>query len=198
MLYKNMKKIFRIIFIITILIEAVGMFGFLPIVQDFTWLGLFATFVFAWVMLELLQFSFHVWISVFFLLILDVLSALLGLYSRIVNWDKFMHFWGGGMIAIAALEIILRIIEKEIINIKHSKTFIIINTFFSVTLLGFLYEFLEYLVDKIQYGYPKTLVDVYNSIEDQLCNLLGAAAVLVVYYTWKKRKNGLMVDKIKK
>ena len=190
-----MKKIFRIIFIIAILIEAVGMFGFLPIVQDFTWLGLFATFVFAWVMLELLQFSFRVWIAVFFLLILDVFSALLGLYSRIINWDKLMHFFGGGMITIAALEIILRIIEKEIISIKHSKLFIIVNVFFSVILIGFLYEFLEYLIDKIQYGYPKTLVDVYNSIEDQLCNLLGATVVLVVYYTWQKRKNHFIVEK---
>jgi FlaA1/EpsC-like NDP-sugar epimerase len=190
-----MKKIFRIIFIIAILIEAVGMFGFLPIVQDFTWLGLFATFVFAWVMLELFQFSFRVWIFVFFLLILDVFSALLGLYSRIINWDKLMHLCGGIMIAVAVLEIIMRVLEKEIVRVKHLKIFIIINTFFAVSLLGFLYEFLEYLVDKIQYGYPKTLVNVYNSIEDQLCNLLGATLVLVVYYTWQKRKNNLVVEK---
>lgn len=186
-----MKKILKIIFIITILIEAAGMFGFLPIVPDFTWLGLFVTFIFAWVMLELFQFSLVVWFFVFLLLILDVLSALLGLYSRVLSWDKLMHFCGGAMIAVAALEFILRMIKRGYVAVARSNLFVVIGVFFSVTFIGFLYEVWEYLVDKIQYGFPKTLVDVYNSIEDQLFNLLGTILVLLIYYSWQKRKNNL-------
>lgn len=165
------------------------MFGFLPIVQDFTWFGLFVTFAFAWTMLELLQFSALVWIFVFLLLILDVFSALLGLFSTVSSWDKLMHTCGGILMATAALEIISRIIEKGYVRVQNSKLFVIINVFFFVTFIGFLYEFLEYLIDKFQYGYPKTLVDVYDSIEDQLFNLLGATLVLVGYYLWRRRKN---------
>lgn len=186
-----MKKIFRIVFVITILIEGIGMFGLLPIAQDFTWLGLFVSFAFAWAMLEMLQFSSFVWISVSLLLILDVISALFGFYSSIYIWDKLIHFCGGSMIAIASLELILRILKNEYIRTLRTNLFIIINTFLSVTFIGFLYEVLEYLVDKFQYGYPKSLVSAYNSIEDQLFNILGASLVLITYYFWQKYKGRL-------
>lgn len=186
-----MKKIFRIIFIITILLECAGALGFLPIAQDFTWLGLMITFIFAWAMLELFRFPFFIWVFVFLFLILDVFSSLLGLYSTISSWDKLVHTCGGALVAIGSLEVILQLLKKEYIRAKYPKLFIIINVFFSVTFLGFLYEFWEYLVDKFQYGYVKSLVSVYNSIEDQLFNILGATLVLTIYFSWRKYKERL-------
>lgn len=184
-----MKKFFRIIFVITILLECAGSLGFLPIAQDFTWLGLLITFVFSWAMLELFRFPLFIWVLVFLFLILDVFSALLGLYSTISSWDKLMHTCGGALIATGALEIVLQLLKKEYIRTKYSKLFIIINVFFSVIFLGFLYEFWEYLVDKFQYGYVKSLVNVYNSIEDQLFNMLGTILVLIIYFLWQRYKD---------
>ena len=189
-----MKKFFRIIFVITIILECAGVLGFLPIAQDFTWLGLLITFVFSWAMLELFRFPLFIWIFVFFFLILDVLSALLGLYSTISSWDKLMHTCGGALIATGALELVLQLLKKEYIRTKYPRLFVIINVLFSVMSLGFLYEFWEYLVDKLQYGYVKSLVSVYNSIEDQLFNLLGTILVLAVYFAWQKHKERLSLN----
>ena len=193
-----MKKFFRIIFVITIILECAGVLGFLPIAQDFTWLGLLITFVFSWAMLELFRFPIFIWIFVFFFLILDVLSALLGLYSTISSWDKLMHTCGGALIATGALELVLQLLKKEYIRTKYPRLFVIINVLFSVMSLGFLYEFWEYLVDKLQYGYVKSLVSVYNCIEDQLFNLLGTILVLVVYFAWQKHKERLSLNGKKK
>lgn len=189
-----MKKFFRIIFVITIILECAGVLGFLPIAQDFTWLGLLITFVFAWAMLELFRFPLFIWIFVFFFLILDVFSALLGLYSTISSWDKLMHTCGGALIATGALELALQLLKKEYIRAKHPRLFVIISVLFSVMSLGFLYEFWEYLVDKLQYGYVKSLVNVYNCIEDQLFNLLGTILVLAVYFFWQKYKERLSLN----
>ncbi len=186
-----MKFFFRCVFGIIIICDVMGILGILPIAPDFTWLGLLATMIFVWTMLEVLQLHISVWLLVLVAVILDGASALLGLYSLIPPWDRLVHFWGGVVAGACALELILGFLEKRYISVQNKNIFTVASVFLLVTFLGFLYEFLEYLVDHFQYGYPRSLVSAYNSIEDQLFNLLGTTIVLGVYYIWKtvKRKN---------
>lgn len=186
-----MKKYLRIVFVVIILLEIAGAFSWLPLAKDFTWIGLLVTIGFAWAMLEIFNFSPLIWFLALLMVILDSISSMEGLYSLIDPWDRLVHLCGGFLVAMAALELILRILKKEHVRVERAELFIGVNVFFAVVSVGFLYEFWEYLVDRVQYGYPKSLVNAYDSIEDQLFNILGGALVLISYFVWRKRKKML-------
>jgi hypothetical protein len=164
------------------LVELLGVFGALPLASDFTWLGLLATALFVWFMLELLDASPYIWVGSFFTVIIDGLSSLYGLYSRIEYWDVSIHLLGGILVGTFGLEFITRRITREHVHIRHTKLLIFLGVLLITTAMGFLYEFGEYLVDRFQYGYPKSLVNAYDSIEDQVMNLLGSMSVLAIYF----------------
>ncbi len=184
-----MKNFVRVFFILILLFEAMGMAGVFHFASDFTWFGLMVTAGFAWSMIEVFHFSPFVWMLALLAIILDAASALLLLYSRIPPWDRYVHTWCGMLIAAAGIELAIRMLEKEHIKVRNHAAFMAASTFLIVAGVGFLYEFLEYLVDRFQYGYPKSLVSAYNSIEDQLFNLLGAAIALTAYFVLRRRKN---------
>ena len=52
----------------------------------------------------------------------------------------------------------------------------------AIALLGFLYEYWEFLIDKFYFGYPKALGDGPDTVDDLMFNLAGGAAVLLGYY----------------
>lgn len=184
-----MRTAVRAAFAILIFLEALAPFVFTNVASDFTWLGLIVTAAFAWGVLELFRSStFVLWIG-WAAILLDGASALLELYSKIEPWDLWIHTFGGAMIAVAALDLIRRALKKGHVAARRQGPFVAAAIYLITATVGFLYEFWEYLVDKIQYGYPKSLVSAYDSIEDQLFNLLGATVVLVIYFLWKARAN---------
>lgn len=186
----TIKNVFRVSFIILILLELPGLFGAPLVATDFTWLGLIATAVVIWGALELLKTPTFLWPIAFIATVLDSASSLFGLYSRIDSWDVLVHTWGGMLVGAWALELILRGMRNGELQVRHKTLFTIIGTLLIMATVGFLYEFWEYLVDRFQYGEVKSLVSVYNSIEDQLFNLFGTALVVGGYYLlpWARRK----------
>ena len=183
-----MRNMFRMFFVVIIFLEILGIFGILPLASDFTWLGLIVTALFIWLMLELLNASPLLWAGSIFMVIIDGLSSLLGLYSRVEYWDISIHLLGGVIMGSFGLEFITRRIKKEHAHKRHTNLLIVLGVLLLTTSMGFLYEFGEYLVDRFQYGFPKSLVGAYDSIEDQLANLLGTAFVLSVYFLKKNSK----------
>ena len=182
-----MKVAVRAAFVLIIFLEILGLFVFPSVVSDFTWLGLIVTAAFAWGIMELFRLSAPVlWIT-FAATVLDAASALFELYSRIESWDLWIHVLGGAIIAMGGLEIVLRALKKDHIAVRQQTPFVIGAVYLFTATMGFLYEFWEYLVDKLQYGYPKSLVSAYDSVEDQLFNLLGATLVLAVYCFWRAK-----------
>jgi len=182
-----MKTALRFGFGLLIFWELLGVLGIIPEENDFKWLGLLITAVFAWVVLEQLEFSSTVWLLTFSMIILDGASAVFLLYSRIDVWDMLMHVFGGFVIGWAAIEILDRRIEREPFRNERSAMFVIIGSLLIVIALGFGYEFLEYIIDRFFFGYPRTLVSAYDSIEDQLFNILGALLAASMYAARRRK-----------
>ena len=184
-----MKRFLRTLFAFLILLEALSTFKLSAIASDFAWLGLVATAGLVWLLLELFDAAPFVWILALIATMLDAASALLLLYSRINPWDLIIHAVGGIVIAAGALELVLRNMRKGYLQISRYRTaFVAMSVLMTVAFVGLFYEVLEYLVDRLHYGYLKSLVGAYDSIEDQLFNLLGGVMVLGVYYAWQWRK----------
>lgn len=178
----------RLAFGLAIFLEIAGWIFIPHIASDFTWLGLVVTAAFAWGAAEALRVSaFPFWL-IFAATVLDGASALFQLYSKIEPWDQWVHAWGGLVIAVGAIKLIRRGLRKEHIAARRHGPFIAVSVYLLVAGIGFLYEFWEYLVDRLQYGYPKSLVSAYDSVEDQLFNLLGATVALILYWLWTKRR----------
>lgn len=142
-------------------------------------------------MVEIFNFSALVWTATFLMVIWDGVSALYGLYSKIEPWDKYVHAGGGALLGMASLELTRRVLARGWVQAKKEKLFIWMSVLGGVTFIGFLYEFWEYLVDKIQYGYPKSLVSAYDSVEDQVFNILGGILVLLIFFWLEKRRKKL-------
>lgn len=174
---------------LVILLEVAAVFLASGATSDFTWLGLAVTAGFVWAVAELFRLSAPVLALILLGVVLDAVSAPLELYSRIEPWDLLIHALGGAIIAVAALEFAARALKKGYIVVRRRGYLIFAFTYLSVVAVGFLYELLEYLVDKLQYGYPKSLVSAYDSIEDQVFNILGATLVLAIYY-YRSRRRG--------
>lgn len=181
-------QLIRAAFALVILTEALGPVLFPDIASDFTWLGLVVTALFVWGVMEFFRISAPVMAVALGATVFDGISALFEMYSRVETWDLWVHALGGAIIAIASLELILRALDKGHVAAQSRRSFIIGAVYLFTVTIGFLYEFWEYLVDKIQYGYPKSLVSAYDSIEDQIFNILGATLVLIVYHFWQVRK----------
>jgi hypothetical protein len=149
---------------------------------DFTWLGLAVTLAVVWLLLERFSAPSWIWAAALFLLVLDALSAFYLLYTRIYFWDYFMHALGGGLVAAGVLNQVLRRRRRPSLQFAAGAVYLI------VAAVGFCYEFLEYLVDRFYFGYPRTLVSAYNTIEDQVFNLAGTTLVIAGYYAWTRHR----------
>ncbi|OGY98620.1 MAG: hypothetical protein A2855_02100 [Candidatus Liptonbacteria bacterium RIFCSPHIGHO2_01_FULL_57_28] len=182
-----MKIAVRTAFAIVLSLEFLGPFALPDIATDFTWLGLIVTTIFSWGILEFFRASALLLGIAFVAVILDAAGALLELYSRIEPWDLWIHAVGGGVIATATLELLRRALKEGRLSVRDHKLFLTTAVYLATTTVGFLYEFWEYVVDKLQYGYPKSLVSAYDSVEDQVLNLLGATLVLAIYLVWQAK-----------
>lgn len=178
-------QLVRAAFVLVIFLEALGPVIFPDVASDFTWLGLVVTALFIWGVMELFRISPAVMAIALAVTVFDGVSALFEMYSRVEFWDLLVHALGGAVIAIGSLQLVSRALKNGSVAVKRRAPFVVGTVYLFTVMIGFLYEFWEYLVDNIQYGYPKSLVSAYDSIEDQIFNIIGATLVLILYYSWR-------------
>ncbi len=178
----------RFSFLALISFEFLNLRGFLPFTLDFSWLGLIGTAFFIWLSLEVYHYFYQplpwfIYFTAFSGVTLDAFSDIFHLYSQIIWWDRWMHFFEG---AIAAI-IILYLFKKSPFY-SHAKDFSVgVYTILLISFLGFLYEYLEFLIDKFYFGYPKSLGDGPDTVDDMLFNLLGATIIMALLFFWNRK-----------
>lgn len=160
----------------------------------FSWEGLTATVVLAWVLLEIvfrqlhkrnINISWTTFAVTFSSLLLDAFGDMYNWYTAYSPWfDKFVHFFGG-----AAAAVIFYDIFKNI-KIKNTDAFsggwmmalVLLSAFF----VGFGYEWLEYAEDAFYWsGRSVRLGNAYDTIDDMVMNLLGSVAVIIFIYKFQ-------------
>lgn len=179
-----MKNFARTLFVTLIVFEISNWLGFLNFPLDFTWLGLVGTAGVIWLILEVADFfPGYIWFVAVVGVYLDALSDILNFYSRFESWDRWIHFLGGALTAIVVLYIFLRLEKSGQLEIGNK--FLWLAVICAIALLGFLYEYWEFLIDKFYFGYPKALGSGPDTVDDLMLNLAGSAVVLIGYYLGK-------------
>jgi glycopeptide antibiotics resistance protein len=138
-----------------------------------------------WFFLEIINGPGLIWLIVFLNTLLDSISDSEHLYSRWMNWDRFMHFAGGATVAVVAAYVLPRWLRKLFPGQKINPWLIVLLVFGTVSLAGLAYETWEYLV---HFKYPWELGDGADTVDDQLFNLVGSLTVLVVQRVWARVK----------
>lgn len=174
-----MKKFVRVLFSAMLIFYTLNLFHILHVPLDFSWVGLIATAVGAWLLLERFDLPGWIWLLSFLVITLDACSDIFHLYSRLEIWDRFMHFSGGMFLSFPIILLMNRFRREH--HIKVSGVFFLIILLSFVGLLGTLYEILEYSTDKFYFGYPKALGDGPDTVEDLICNLGGGLIGYIVY-----------------
>ncbi len=186
----SMKIIARFLFASLMIFELFNWLKIFNFSLDFSWLGLVITTGAIWLVLELAgDLPGYIWIIALVGVFLDAASDIFNLYSRFSYWDRLVHFMGGVLAARVLLYFALRLEEKG--ELKLGNKFLLPAVILGVCFLGFLYEYEEFLIDKLYFGYPKALGDGVDTVDDIFMNLVGAAAVSVYYYLnqtlrWKR------------
>lgn len=120
---------------------------------------------------------------VIFIFFTNIFANLFYWYSSIWWFDMFMHTLGGVFLAL----VVGAIFSKKFFQIKNLKIFWII--FFSVFIIGLLWEGYEYVV---QYFIKNVhLADFYDSISDLICDLVGGVVGTFFVIRAKRRYNTL-------
>lgn len=173
--------------------ELVNLFGILHNPLTFTWNGLTLTSVPVWAGLEIILFFTKKWASqINFGIVMigatagvyaDAIGDMYLLYDKIHNYDKIMHFLGGGVICGWIVFEILRNLED---NGKIRLGIIGVGFFAWMTtaFFGVLYELSEYFEDVFT-GVHIRLGDGPDTTTDLMHNELGSLliiSILVIYF----------------
>lgn len=150
--------------------ETLNWAGILPFTLDFSWLGLIGTAFLIWLALEIYHYFYQslpgfIYFIALSGIALDAITDTFHLYSQFMWWDRLMHFLGGVMAAIIVSYLF-----------KKSPFY----TILTVSFLGFLYEYWEFIIDKFYFGFPKALGDGPDTVDDMLLNIVGAVFMLLV------------------
>lgn len=181
-----MKNIARFLFISLIAFEILNWLKILNFSLDFSWLGLIGTAGIIWLILEISDFfPGYIWLVAVAGVYLDALSDIFNFYSRFESWDRWVHFLGGALTAIVVLYIFLRLEKSGQLLIGNKFLWLAVVSI--IALLGFLYEYWEFLIDKFYFGYEKALGSGPDTVDDLMLNLVGSGAVLIGYYLRKIR-----------
>lgn len=160
----------RLCFASLIGFEALNWKGILPFKLDFAWPGLIGTAFLLWLALEICNKFYKPvpWFLYFGIMsetTLDASSDIFHFYSQIVWWDELMHFAGG---AVAALIIIYIFKQSYFYSLLW------------VNLLGVMYEYWEFLIDKFYFGYSKALGNGPDTVDDLLFNIIGVVSIILL------------------
>lgn len=179
-----MKNAVRFLFAFLILFEGLNWLKILNFSLDFSWLGLVGTAAVIWLILEISDFfPGYIWAVAVLGVYLDAFSDIFNFYSRFESWDRWVHFLGGALTAIVVLYILRRL--EELGQVRLGNRFLWLTVISAVALLGFLYEYWEFLIDKFYFGYEKALGSGPDTVDDLMLNLVGSAAILIGYYLLK-------------
>jgi hypothetical protein len=105
---------------------------------------------------------------------------------------RSVHVVAGILIGGVVIALMQRLQRKKYIEARQPAALVIAAAFMLTTLAGFLFELAEYLADHLYFGADKVLSNPYNDIEGQLCNLLGAAVAVAIFFFYNKRMNNKM------
>lgn len=175
-----------------VLFELLNLAGVLKFTLDFSWLGLLATSVVSWTILEGLYYFFRKrgaslsGFPYFFaavVLWLDVLGDVAHFYGRYGWYDQVMHLVGGGAVMVIALAVF----SKAKIRFELPIVAVLILAIGLVALLGSFYEIEEYLEDRFYHGRPVRLGDGPDTADDLMWNLIGGVAAGSTYLFVKKK-----------
>ncbi|MDD2565227.1 MAG: hypothetical protein PHZ26_01300 [Candidatus Gracilibacteria bacterium] len=150
---KKSKKvalyIFRLVVGLPVVFEFLNWVKVLGFSLDFSWYGLVITNFFAWILTEIVIYrKKNINLVIILPLIalsiyLDAFGDIFHFYSRVHNYDKFLHFGVSAIIAYSIYEVLNDILYKKHLG-KIFSSVIIIS--FSST-LGMVYEIEEYSED---------------------------------------------------
>lgn len=181
----------RILIGALILFELLNLAGVLNFTLEFSWLGLLATSVGTFIVLEIIYFVFRrkgillpqlPYLLAALGLWLDALGDVAHLYGRISFYDQFMHLAGGGIVMALALALLLNFKEKLPIFL------ILFLALGFVSFFGDLYEIEEYLEDRFYHARQVRLGDGPDTADDLMWNLIGGLGAGILYAVFKKSK----------
>jgi len=173
--------------------ELLNFFGLLDFTLDFSWAGLIITSLGTFIVMEAIYYLSRrkgiVLAALPYLLVstglwLDGLGDIAHLYGKFGSYDQFMHFLGGGIVMAVALTVFSNLKRENALPIF----LILFLALSSTAFFGSLYEIEEYLEDTLYHGRQVRLGDGRDTANDLMLNLLGGAAVGLVYFFSSRKK----------
>lgn len=161
----------------------------------FTWEGLMLTIGLVWIAMEAIfyyldknkiNFSPSSFLMAFFSLSLDAFGDMYGLYDSFSPWfDKIAHLTGGGVVAFIVYDILRNVRIRN--QNSFSEKWLLVLTVAIAFLVGFGYEWIEYIEDVFYWGYQIRLGDAYDTIDDMQLNLLGSILAVSIFKKYKQK-----------
>ncbi len=163
---------------------------------DFSWAGLLLTVSWIWGSIEFASWKLRKsgmeslpWAAYLIGLVgtsWDAFGDVAHLYSSVMYYDKYAHFFGGGSAAIVSLFILWRLVQggKILLDPRMMGFFAICMANF----LGILYELEEY--SESYFFHNNRMGDAFDTSTDVINNFLGAAVMVVIaLIVLRKKKN---------
>lgn len=162
----------------------------------FSWQGLVLTALAAIIILEIasrwlrkkhsIEISWTSYVAAFVSLALDAAGDMFHWYTIYSPWfDRLLHFIGGAVVAIIVYDV-LRGIHTANPN-AFSWGWLSVLTVLGTLFWGFAYEWLEYAEDVFYWKRTVRLGDAYDTVDDMQLNLLGGAAIVFLFYFFRKK-----------
>lgn len=118
-------------------------------------------------------------ISVFIFLSM-FLGKLMNFYSKVPNWDDFLHLTSGIILGMIAYMILLNIFKEEKFQVLDKKIITFFIIIFGVACAGF-WEIFEFSGDMI-FGLNSQGGSLLDTMTDIIDGTVGATAVAILYY----------------
>ncbi|SHJ34604.1 hypothetical protein SAMN05444401_2852 [Clostridium amylolyticum] len=118
-------------------------------------------------------------ISVFIFLSM-FLGKLMNFYSKVPNWDDFLHLTSGIILGMIAYMILLNIFKEEKFQVLDKKFITFFIIIFGIACAGF-WEIFEFSGDMI-FGLNSQGGSLLDTMTDIIDGTVGATAVAILYY----------------
>jgi hypothetical protein len=109
-------------------------------------------------------------------------------YHRVPQWDKFLHFQSGLLLATAGFVLVYILNEQHTPRLSLSPGFV---SFFATTFsiaMAVLWEILEFVADLIQGDSYWQGATVTDTMIDLIVNLIGAVIIATTGYFWMRHR----------
>ena len=184
---------FRLLMWLLIAFEFLNWVNVLHFTLDFSWHWLLITDLLIWIITEIViknkkGINLNLVLPIIALsTYLDVSGDMFHLYSKVHNYDKFLHFWISALIAYVIYETLKDKLYKEHYN-KALSSIIIISI---ASLFWMLYEIEEYLEDLLINKKILRMWDSFDTGLDLLMDLLGGIFIVMILLVLHRKKRKL-------